>query len=124
MAKTMLIVADSTSLRTAVRAALTRAGCDVLEAGDGLIALELLGKAPKVHLIVCDLDMPVMDGISFVAQIKQHPRHRFIPVVMLTTAGDEAAAMNHDRPAGVVAWMPKPFNPQQLLDAVSRLALP
>lgn len=122
MAKTILIVDDSTSLRTVVRLALTRAGYDVLEAGDGLAALDALGKAPKVHLIVCDVNMPNMDGITFVTQIKQHPRHRFIPVVMLTTEGEEDSK-NRGRQAGAKAWIVKPFNPPQLLDAVSKLVL-
>lgn len=123
MAKTILIVDDSSSLRTVVRLAMTRAGYDVLEAGDGLAALEALNKAPKVHLIVCDVNMPNMDGITFVTQIKQHPRHRFIPVVMLTTEGEDDAK-NRGRQAGAKAWMVKPFNPPQLLDAVSKLVLP
>ncbi len=123
MAKTILIVDDSTSLRTVVRLALTRAGYDVLEAGDGVAALEVLAQAPKVHLIVCDVNMPNMDGITFVTQVKQHARHRFIPVVMLTTEGEEDAK-NRGRQAGAKAWIVKPFNPPQLLDAVSKLVLP
>ena len=90
MAKTILIVDDSSSLRTVVKLALTRAGYDVLEAGDGQQGLAQLDKAAKVHLIVSDVNMPVMDGISFVKQVKQHPRHRFAPVVMLTTEGQDA----------------------------------
>lgn len=123
MAKTILIVDDSSSLRTVLRLALARAGYDVLEAGDGLAALDVLGQAPKVHLIVCDVNMPKMDGIAFVTQIKQHPRHRFIPVVMLTTEGEEETK-NRGRQAGAKAWIVKPFNPPQLLDAVSKLVLP
>ena len=123
MAKTILIVDDSSSLRTVVRLALTRAGYDVLEANDGLVALDVLGRAPKVHLIVCDVNMPNLDGISFVTQVKQHPRHRFIPVVMLTTEGEDDAK-NRGRQAGAKAWIVKPFNPPQLLDAVSKLVLP
>lgn len=122
MAKTILIVDDSTSLRTVVQLALKRAGYDVLEADDGIAALAVLSQAPKVHLIVCDLHMPHMDGLDFVAQLQQHPRHRFIPVVMLTT-GYEDAALARIREAGVKACLAKPLNPPQLLDAVSRLAL-
>jgi len=123
MARTILIVDDSTSLRTVVRLALTRAGYEVLEAGDGVAALDALDQAPKVHLIVCDVNMPNMDGITFVTQVKQHPRNRFIPVVMLTTEGEEDAK-NRGRLAGAKAWIVKPFNPPQLLDAVSKLVLP
>lgn len=122
MAKTILIVDDSTSLRTVVQLALKRAGYDVLEADDGIAALTVLGQASKVHLIVCDVHMPNMDGITFVAQLQQHPRHRLIPVVMLTSEG-EGDARTRIRDAGAKACIAKPFNPPQLLDAVSRLAL-
>jgi two-component system, chemotaxis family, chemotaxis protein CheY len=123
MAKTILIVDDSSSLRTVVRIALTRAGYEVLEAADGLLALQVLDQAAKVHLIVSDVNMPNLDGIGFVARAKQHPRHRFVPVVMLTTEGEEEAK-NRGRLAGAKAWIVKPFNPPQLLDAVSKLVLP
>jgi two-component system chemotaxis response regulator CheY len=123
MAKTILIVDDSSSLRTVVRIALTRAGYEVLEAGDGVEGLKALDKAAKVHLIVSDVNMPNMDGITFVTQIKQHAKHRFTPVVMLTTEGEDEMK-NRGRLAGAKAWMVKPFNPPQLLDAVSKLVLP
>lgn len=123
MAKTVLIVDDSSSLRTVVRMSLARAGYDVIEAGDGQEALAQLDKTPKVHLIVSDVNMPNMDGISFVKQVKLHPRHRFTPVVMLTTDGQDARK-EQGRAAGAKAWILKPFNPPQLLDAVSKLILP
>ena len=123
MAKTILIVDDSSSLRMVVRIALTRSGYEVLEAEDGVQGLKALDKALKVNLIVSDVNMPNMDGITFVTQVKQHPKHRFIPVIMLTTEGEEDAK-NRGRLAGAKAWMVKPFNPPQLLDAVSKLLLP
>jgi two-component system chemotaxis response regulator CheY len=123
MAKTILIVDDSSSLRTVVKIALTRAGYEVLEAGDGKEALSQLDKAGKVNLIVSDVNMPNMDGITFVTEVKKHPRHRFTPVVMLTTEGQDAKK-EQGRAAGAKAWITKPFNPPQLLDAVSKLVLP
>lgn len=123
MAKTILIVDDSSSLRTVVRIALTRAGYEVAEAGDGVQALEALDKTAKVNLVVCDVNMPNMDGITFVTKLKQHARHKFIPVVMLTTEGQEEKK-NQGRQAGAKAWIVKPFNPPQLLDAVSKLIQP
>lgn len=123
MAKTVLIVDDSSSLRTVVKMALNRSGYDVLEAGDGMEALQRLEATPKVHLIVSDVNMPRMDGITFVKQVKQHARHKFTPVIMLTTEGQEAKK-NEGRAAGAKAWIVKPFNPPQLLDAVSKLILP
>ena len=123
MAKTILIVDDSGSLRTVVKMALQRAGYDVVEAGDGVQGLAALEAAGKVHLIISDVNMPNMDGISFVTQVKQHPRHKFVPVVMLTTEGQDAKK-ELGRAAGAKAWIVKPFNPPQLLDAVSKLILP
>jgi len=122
MAKTILIVDDSSSLRTVVKMALTRAGYDVLEAGDGQLALAVLDKTPKVHLIVSDVNMPNMDGITFLTHVKKHARHKFAPVVMLTTEGQDAVKQR-GREAGAKAWIVKPFNPAQLLDAVSKLIL-
>lgn len=123
MAKTILIVDDSTSLRSVVKLALGRAGYDVLEAGDGQQGLAQLDKADKVHLIVSDVNMPNMDGITFVTQVKQHARHKFTPVIMLTTEGQDAKK-DQGRAAGAKAWVMKPFNPPQLLDAVAKLILP
>jgi two-component system chemotaxis response regulator CheY len=123
MAKTILIVDDSSSLRTVVKMSLVRAGYDVIEAGDGNEGLSQLDKAGKVHLIVSDVNMPNMDGIRFVTEVKKHPRHRFTPVIMLTTEGQDAKK-EQGRAAGAKAWITKPFNPPQLLDAVSKLVLP
>jgi two-component system chemotaxis response regulator CheY len=123
MAKTILIVDDSSSLRSVVKIALTRAGYEVIEAGDGKEALTQLDKAGKVNLIVSDVNMPNMDGITLVTEVKKHPRHRFTPVVMLTTEGQDAKK-EQGRAAGAKAWITKPFNPPQLLDAVSKLVLP
>jgi two-component system, chemotaxis family, chemotaxis protein CheY len=123
MPKTILIVDDSSSLRTVVKIALVRAGYDVLEAGDGKEGLTQLDKAGKVNLIVSDVNMPNMDGITFVTEVKKHPRHRFTPVIMLTTEGADSKK-DQGRAAGAKAWITKPFNPPQLLDAVSKLILP
>ncbi len=123
MAKSILIVDDSASLRTVVKMALQRAGYEVVEAADGVQGLAALEAAGKVHLIVSDVNMPNMDGITFVTQVKQHPRHKFVPVVMLTTEGQDAKK-EQGRAAGAKAWIVKPFNPPQLLDAVSKLILP
>jgi two-component system, chemotaxis family, chemotaxis protein CheY len=120
MAKTILIVDDSSSLRTVVKMALVRAGYDVIEAGDGQQGLAQLDKAAKVNLIVSDVNMPNMDGIAFVTALKKDARHKFTPVIMLTTEGQDAKK-EQGRAAGARAWITKPFNPPQLLDAVSKL---
>lgn len=123
MSRTILVVDDSSSLRTVVRLALQRAGYAVIEAGDGQQALSALEGAGKVNLVVSDVNMPNMDGITFLTHLKQHPRHKYVPVVMLTTEGqDEMKARG--RAAGAKAWIVKPFNPPQLLEAVSKLVMP
>lgn len=123
MAKTILVVDDSSSLRALVKMALTRAGYAVLEAADGKQALGQVEKAGKVNLIVSDVNMPVMDGIAFLTELKKHARHKFIPVIMLTTE-DESTKMQQAKAAGARAWLLKPFDPPTLLDAVSRVVLP
>jgi two-component system chemotaxis response regulator CheY len=121
MSKTVLVVDDSSSLRGLVKLALTRAGYAVIEGCDGRDGLAQLEKAAKVNIIVSDVNMPNMDGIAFVQQLKAHPKHKFIPVIMLTTE-DESAKMQQAKAAGARAWLIKPFNPPELLDAISRLA--
>jgi two-component system chemotaxis response regulator CheY len=122
MAKTVMIVDDSASLRQVVRMALSGAGYQVMEAGDGQDALDKLN-GNKVHLVISDVNMPRMDGITFVKTLKQRPEYRFLPVIMLTT---EAGAPRKDegRVAGAKAWMVKPFQPAQMLAAVSKLLGP
>lgn len=122
MSKTILIVDDSSSLRQVVNLALTRAGYEVIEGVDGMDALTKLD-GRKIHLIVSDVNMPRMDGITFVTQVKQNPRYKFTPVIMLTTEGQDAKK-EQGRAAGAKAWIVKPFSPPVLLDAVSKLILP
>jgi two-component system chemotaxis response regulator CheY len=125
MAKTILIVDDSASLRRVVQIALTGAGYEVVEAADGVDALAKLAQmaGTKVHLIISDVNMPRMDGIEFVTKVKQQPAFKFTPVIMLTTEGDDEVK-NAGRAAGAKAWIIKPFNPAQMLNAVTKLILP
>jgi two-component system chemotaxis response regulator CheY len=122
MAKTVLIVDDSSSFRQVVGIALRNAGYSVVEAFDGKDALGKLD-GRKINLIVSDVNMPVMDGITFVKAAKQLPAYKFTPVIMLTTEAGEAKK-NEGKAAGVRAWVVKPFQPPVLLDAVSKLILP
>ncbi len=120
MSKTIMVVDDSESIRQVISIALKGAGYEVIEACDGQDALNKLG-GPKVHLIVSDVNMPVMDGISLVKQLKAHPQHKFTPIMMLTTEAQESK-MLEGKAAGAKAWLTKPFQPPQLLAAVSKLA--
>jgi two-component system chemotaxis response regulator CheY len=121
MSKTVLIVDDSASLRQVVSMTLKGAGYDVIEACDGKDALGKLS-GQKVHLIISDVNMPNMDGITFVREVKKNVSYKFTPVIMLTTeAGEEKKRAGQD--AGAKAWVVKPFQPQQMLAAVSKLVM-
>ena len=121
MPKTIMIVDDSASLRQVVGISLRSAGYEVLEGCDGVDALRQL-TGQKVHLIISDLNMPNMDGISLVKAIKQLPAYKFTPIVMLTTESHEAKKAA-GQAAGAKAWMLKPFNPLQLLSVVQKLVM-
>jgi two-component system chemotaxis response regulator CheY len=122
MPKTVMIVDDSASLRQVVGIALKGAGYDVLEACDGKDALAKLD-GRKINLVISDVNMPNLDGIGFVRQMKEKAAYKFTPVIMLTTEAGEAKK-REGQTAGAKAWVIKPFQPQQMLDAVSRLVLP
>ncbi|WP_316411005.1 response regulator [Mesoterricola sediminis] len=122
MARTIMIIDDSVSLRQVVGIALAGAGYEVIEACDGQDALSKL-TGQKVHLMVCDVNMPNMDGITFLKTVRTLPAYRFTPIIMLTTeAGEEKK--KEGQAAGARAWVVKPFKPEQLLMAVSKLILP
>lgn len=122
MAKTVMIVDDSASLRQVVSIALKEAGYEVIAACDGKDGLgKLTGQ--KVHLIISDVNMPNMDGITFVKQVKQRPEYKFTPIIMLTTEAGENKKLE-GQAAGAKAWVVKPFQPAQMLAAVSKLILP
>jgi len=122
MAKTVLIVDDSVSLRQVVSIALKGAGYEVVEGMDGKDALGKLD-GQKIHLIVSDVNMPNMDGITFVKEVKKLPNYKFTPIIMLTTESEESKKQA-GQAAGAKAWIVKPFQPEQLLMAVSKLILP
>lgn len=121
MSKTILVIDDSSSFRTVVKLALQKAGYTVVEAGDGKEALAKLD-AGKVNLIVCDVNMPNMDGLTFLKEVKTRPANKFTPVIMLTTESQESKKAE-GRAAGAKAWITKPFQPSQLVDAVNRLCV-
>ena len=122
MAKTIMIIDDSVSLRQVVGIALSAAGYEVIEACDGQDALDKL-TGVKINLMICDVNMPNMDGITFLKALREQPRYNFTPVIMLTTeAGEEKK--REGQAAGARAWVVKPFKPEQLLFAVSKLVLP
>ena len=122
MAKNIMVVDDSASLRQAVGIALRGAGYDVIEACDGKDALAKLN-GQKVNLIISDVSMPNMDGFTFVKAVKALASYKFTPVIMLTTENQDSKK-REGQAAGAKAWVVKPFQPVQLLAAVEKLVLP
>ena len=119
MAKTILVVDDSAVIRQTVGLALKSAGYEVIEACDGKDGLSKLG-GQKINLIISDVNMPNMDGITMVEELKKDPANKFTPVIMLTTES-QADMKAKGKAAGVRALVVKPFQPPQMLDAVAKL---
>lgn len=122
MAKTIMVVDDSMSIRQVVSIALKSAGYDVIEGVDGKDALAKL-TGQKVNLIISDVNMPNMDGITFVRELKTRAAYKFTPVMMLTTESQDDKK-EQGKAAGARAWMVKPFKPDALLAAVQKLVMP
>lgn len=125
MAKKILIVDDSASIRQIVSLTLKGAGYEVVEAQDGQQALDMLAGGEKVNLVICDVNMPQVDGITMLKKIKNEEQYasiRFTPIIMLTTESQESKKME-GKEAGAKAWIVKPFLPDQLLQAVEKLII-
>jgi len=122
MAKTILVVDDSASVRQVVTIALRGAGYEVIAGVDGKDALTKLN-GQRIHLIISDVNMPNMDGITFVAEAKKLPAYKFTPIIMLTTESQEEKK-RQAQAAGAKAWVTKPFQPEQMLSAVAKLIQP
>jgi two-component system chemotaxis response regulator CheY len=120
MGKTILIVDDSASMRQLVSFALKDAGYEVIEAINGRDALNKLN-GPKIDMVITDLNMPEMDGIELIKQLRTKTGLRFTPIVMLTTESQEAKKQE-GKQAGASGWIVKPFRPEQLIEIVRKFA--
>jgi len=119
MAK-ILAVDDSASMRQMVGFTLKGAGHNVLEASDGQEALELAQGETGIDLVISDINMPRMDGIALIKQLRALPKYKFTPILMLTTESS-ADKKGEGRAAGATGWIVKPFNPEQLLGTVGKV---
>ena len=119
MAKTVLAVDDSKSILQMVAFTLKGAGYQVIEASNGQEALAA-AQRQKVDLVLTDLNMPVMDGLTLVQKLRASPAYKFTPMLMLTTeAGADFKAKG--KAAGLTGWLVKPFDPQKLLGVVKKV---
>lgn len=117
----ILIVDDSSSIRMHLSQVLGKAGYAVVQAIDGVDALTKLEPCPDV--VLCDVNMPGMDGLEFLEHLRRDPRWRRLPVLMLTTEGDPAL-IARARQHGASGWIVKPFESTALLGALSKLVGP
>ncbi len=120
MSKVIMTVDDSKSVRQMVSFTLNSAGYQTVEAADGSDALSKLGDSLTIDMLVTDLNMPNMDGIDLVKNVRGQQRHKFIPILLLTTESQEAKKQQ-GKAAGASGWIVKPFNATQLVDVVRKL---
>ena len=118
MSKLIMTVDDSASIRQMVGFTLRNAGYEVIEAKDGKDAVSKL--SGPIKMVITDLNMPNMDGIELIRQIRANPAYKFIPVVMLTTES-QATRKQEGKAAGATGWIDKPFQPEQLLAVVKKV---
>ncbi|MBF0624195.1 MAG: response regulator [Magnetococcales bacterium] len=119
MAKTIMTVDDSSSVRQMVGLTLKGAGYNVVEGVDGQDALNKL-KANPVDMVITDLNMPNMDGITLIRELRALPAFKFTPIVMLTTES-QANRKADGKSAGATGWIVKPFKPAQLLGVIKKV---
>ena len=120
MAKKVLIVDDSRTVRQQLGIVLTEAGYEVVEATDGLDGAEKIATTSDLAMVICDVNMPRMNGIEMLSFLKQDPRHANLLVLMLTTEG-QPALIARAKAAGARGWIVKPFKPDLLLGTVRKL---
>lgn len=113
MTASILTVDDSPSIRMALKIALTGAGYSVAEAADGAEGIAK-AKASAFDLIITDLNMPVMDGLTMIEEMRRMPEQMGVPIVFLTTESDEGMKARA-KAAGATGWLTKPFDPEQLV---------
>ncbi len=119
MAKKILAVDDSASIRQMVTFTLQQAGYEVLSAEDGQKGLSV-AQSSQADLVITDLNMPNMDGIELIRQLRTLGNYKFTPILMLTTETDPTKKMQ-GKEAGATGWIVKPFNPEQLLKVIAKV---
>ncbi len=119
MTASILTVDDSASIRVAIKIALTGAGYTVSEAGDGADGIKK-ANAGKFDLIITDLNMPVMDGLTMIEELRKIPAHSGLPIIFLTTESD-AGMKQRAKAAGATGWITKPFEAENLVKIVKKV---
>ncbi|GAB6098553.1 response regulator [Halanaerocella petrolearia] len=123
MSKKVMIVDDSKTIRTSVKYTLSKEGYEVVMAENGQVGLEKLRgcntRQERPNMIITDVNMPQMDGISFTEKVKEDRQLKFIPILILTTES-QAKMKTKGKEAGAAGWLVKPFDSQQLINVVKK----
>lgn len=119
MGRIALVVDDSSTIREMLAHTLRQAGFDALTGADGQEGLSRL-EGQRVDLIITDLHMPVMDGLTFIRAVRARDEYKAVPILMLTTES-QAEIKAEGKAAGVTGWLVKPFNTEMLLRVIGRV---
>jgi len=122
MALKIFAVDDSRTMREMVSFTLKGAGYDVIEAEDGKAAHTTLNGA-KIDAVITDLNMPNMNGFELIRALRANPTYKFIPILMLTTEGDDSKKQE-GKAAGATGWIVKPFKPEKLIEVMKKVCSP
>jgi len=120
MGKKVIVVDDSRTVRQQVAMALTQAGYEVIEATDGVDGAEKIQSTSDVAMVICDVNMPRMNGIDMLTLVKKEPKNAGLVILMLTTEG-QPGPIARAKQAGAKGWIVKPFETEMLLSAVRKL---
>jgi len=120
MEKQILIVDDSASIRELLIFTLEKAGYKVIAAINGQDALKQLNGKKEIDLIITDLHMPIMDGLDLIKKVRNLDNYKYLPILFLTTES-QVAKKDEARDAGATGWIVKPFSPEKLLAAITKL---
>lgn len=119
--KKVLVVDDSATIRLQVSGALEQAGFDVIEACDGLAGVEAIERDSEIAAVICDVNMPRMNGVEMVEKVRENGANARLPILMLTTEG-QPALIQRAKKAGAKGWIVKPFKPDLLIATIRKLA--
>ncbi len=120
MSKKVLVVDDSASVRQQVSLALGQAGFNVVEAADGKEGASAVDAQRDIAMVICDVNMPNMNGLDMLAAVKAKPENAALPVLMLTTEG-HPKLIKQAKASGAKGWILKPFKADQLVATVNKL---
>ncbi|MGB0682181.1 MAG: response regulator [Magnetovibrionaceae bacterium] len=120
MTKRILTIDDSKTIRDMLAVTLEGAGYDVVQAEDGQQGLDALASNGPVDVIITDINMPVMDGITFIKNVRSDPANRRLPILVLSTEGS-GDIKQKGRDAGATGWLVKPFDPDKLISVVRKV---